>query len=153
MGLTAYVDGACRISNPGLAASSYVIYDEGCRELEADAFVLSGLKTNNFAEYTGLLFLLNRAEAAGWKGVTIYSDSSLVVNQCVGGWSVSSKFSNFANTAQALLIRGGHKLYHMRGHEKDPRKGLHRGNSRADELCNEALDEFQAQEGQHDKRV
>ena len=142
----AYVDGACRISNPGLAASSYVIYDEGCRELESDAAVLDGLNTNNFAEYKGLLWLLIRAEEAGWRNITIYSDSSLVVNQCVGSWSVSSKFANFANTAQALLIRGGHKLYHMRGHEKDPRKGLHRGNSRADALCNEALDAFQAKE-------
>ena len=149
---TAYVDGACRISNPGLAASSYVIYDEGCRELETGAFVHPSPQTNNFAEYMGLLTFLLRAENAGWKNVTIYSDSSLVVNQCVGGWSVSSKFANFANTAQALLIRGGHKLYHMRGHEKDPRKGLHRGNSRADALCNEALDAFQAKEKENGKK-
>jgi ribonuclease HI len=147
--MTAYVDGACRRTNPGLAASSYVVYDEGCRELASDAAVHSGLNTNNYAEYMGLLWFLIQAEKVGWRNVTIYSDSSLVVNQCVGGWSVSSKFANIANTAQALLIRGGHKLFHMRGHEKDPRKGLHRGNNRADELCNKVLDEFQAKEGKN----
>jgi ribonuclease HI len=147
--LVAFVDGACRLTNPGLAASSYVVYDEGCRELETHAFVHPGLVTNNFAEYMGLVALLIRAEIAGWKGAAIYSDSSLVVNQCTGGWAVSSKFSSLAQTAQGLLIRGGHKLYHMRGHEKDPRKGLHRGNNRADELCNKVLDEFQAKEGKN----
>ena len=153
MTMTCFVDGACRVSNPGLAASSYVIYDEGCRELETGAFVHPSPQTNNFAEYMGLLSFLHRAERAGWKKVTVYSDSSLVVNQCVGGWSVSSKFANFANAAQAMLTRGDHTLIHMRGHEKDPRKGLHRGNSRADELCNEVLDAWQAQKGQDGEKV
>lgn len=145
---TAYVDGACRISNPGLAASSWILYDEGLREIDSEAFIHPGLNTNNFSEYMALLSFLLRADKDGWKNVMIYSDSSLVVNQCTGGWAVSSKFANFANTASALLIRGSHTLKHMRGHEKDPRKGLHRGNSRADELCNEVLDEFQAKQGE-----
>lgn len=143
---TAYCDGACRMSNPGYAASSYVVYDDNLKEIEAQAITHPGLNTNNFAEYMALLALLLRAEKIGWKGLRIYSDSSLVVNQCTGGWAVSSKFANFASTANALLIRGGHKLVHMRGHEKDPRKGLHKGNNRADELCNDVLDKWQAQE-------
>ena len=139
----AFIDGACRKSNPGNASSSYVVYNDNLKEVESKAVVHPGLKTNNFSEYSALLLLLERAEQTGWRGLRIYSDSSLVVNQCNGGWAVSSKFAEFANTATALLIRGRHELIHMRGHEKDPRKGLHRGNSRADFLCNEILDKKQ----------
>lgn len=148
----AYVDGACRKSNPGNASSSYVVYDDNCKELETKAIVHPGKVTNNFSEWMALMMLLLDAEKKGWKALRIYSDSSLVVNQCTGGWAVSSKFANFANMASALLIRGQHELLHMRGHEKDPRKGLHRGNNRADELCNEALDAFQAKERENVSR-
>ncbi len=146
--ITAYVDGACRVSNPGLAASSYVVYDEGLREIEAQAATHPGLNTNNFAEYSALLAFLYLAENRGWKNVLIYSDSKLVVMQSTGQWAVKEgSLEKFARTAQALLIRGGHDLRHMRGHEKDPRKGLHRGNNRADELCNVVLDEYQRKNG------
>ena len=139
------MDGACRKSNPGNGSSSYVVYDDKLKEVQHRAIVHPGKVTNNFAEYMALLMLLQDAEKVGWKKLRIYSDSSLVVNQCVGGWTISSKFSNFASTATALLIRGQHELIHMRGHEKDPRKGLHRGNNRADDLCNEVLDAHHAQ--------
>ena len=146
--LTAFVDGACRISNPGLAASSYVVY-EGDVEVEANACTHPGLNTNNFAEYQALLSLLFLAEERGWKSMDIWTDSKLVEMQSKGLWAVKPHLANFANTAHALLIRGNHQLHHMRGHEKDERESLHQGNNRADELCNEVLDAFQAQKEQN----
>lgn len=149
MSLVAYVDGACRVSNPGLAASSFVLYDEG-HEIATWAFVHPGLNTNNFSEYMALLGFLVQAEKKVWKNVLIYSDSKLVVMQSTGQWAVlKEELKKFANTATVMLIRGGHALYHMRGHEKDERIELHAGNNRADELCNEVLDAFQAQKGKN----
>jgi ribonuclease HI len=145
--LMAYVDGACRVSNPGLAASSFVVYD-GDKEIHTWAVVHPGLNTNNYSEYMALTSLLYIAEAKGWRNMVIYSDSKLVVMQSTGEWAVREEgLKKFANGAAAGLIRGQHALLHMRGHEKDPREALHAGNNRADELCNEVLDSFQAQKG------
>lgn len=146
MSLTAYVDGACRISNPGLAASSYVVYD-GDKEIEAQAVTHPGLNTNNYAEYSALMALLYLADVKGWRRMTIYSDSKLVVLQSTGKWPVKKEYlKKYADTCRALLIRGQHTLVHMRGHEKDEHIELHKGNNRADELCNEVLDAYQAHE-------
>jgi ribonuclease HI len=146
----AYVDGACRVSNPGLAASSWVLYDVNNAgeqyEIETWAVVHPGLNTNNFAEYMALLGLLLWAEKASVERILIYSDSKLVVEQVNQRWGVAAHLKNMANMGIVMLIRGKHELRHMRGHDKDPRVELHEGNNRADELCNEVLDEFQAKE-------
>ena len=141
MGMTAYIDGACHGSNPGRASSAYVVYDSHLREIATKAVAHARPETNNFAEYMALLILLRKAKKMGWKDMTIYSDSRLVVMQCTESWSVSSKFADFAALASDLLWKGRHKLIHMKGHGRDPRKGLHRGNDRADALCDLILDD------------
>lgn len=144
--MEAFVDGACRISNPGQAASSFVLYEDG-KEIDTWAVVHPGLNTNNFAEYMALLGFLIQAKKKGWKNVRVYSDSKLVVMQSTNQWKVKPELRNFAQTAHDLLVYGDHEIYHMRGHEKDEHVELHIGNNRADELCNEILDIVQAREG------
>lgn len=145
--MIAFTDGACRQSNPGLAASSWVLYDGiglQWKELHNSAVVHSGLNTNNYAEYQGLLMLLHYLDnMTKFTGVTIYSDSQLVVKQVNREWGSKPPLASYADTAYTLLLRGGHTLKHMRGHNKDERIELHFGNDRADLLCNQVLDEYQ----------
>jgi len=133
--LNAYTDGACRVSNPGYTSCAFVLYD-GDTEIAAHSRYLGPeLHTNNYAEYQGLLFLLSALEAAAVHGVTIYCDSQLVVNQVNHEWEVKTPDNiPLANQAYAMLVRGKHKLVHIKGHAGE------RGNERADALCNEALD-------------
>ena len=141
--MVGFCDGACRVSNPGLAASSWVLYDDASKEYTSDAIVLPGLQTNNYAEYKGLIMLLGYLYNMKFKGVTIYSDSQLVVKQVNREWSANPPLNSYADTAYTLLVKGGHTLLHMRGHNKDERTYLHYGNDRADELCNLVLDQYQ----------
>lgn len=148
--MLAFCDGACRVSNPGLAASSWVLYvgkasvfGPAWQELRSDAAVHPGLNTNNYAEYQGLLMLLHYLGTSKFTGVTIYSDSQLVVKQVNREWGSKPPLASYADTAYTLLLRGGHTLKHMRGHNKDERIELHFGNDRADLLCNQVLDEYQ----------
>lgn len=137
-----FCDGACRQSNPGLAASSWVLYEGQVVECYS-AVVHPGLNTNNFAEYKGLLDLLSYLTLVGITGVTIYSDSQLVVKQVNREWNSKPPLTSYADEAYTLLVRGNHSLHHMRGHNKDERTELHFGNDRADLLCNQVLDEYQ----------
>lgn len=148
--MLAFCDGACRVSNPGLAASSWVLYEEVTstivprwREFHSDAIVWPGLNTNNYAEYKGLLMLLSYLSNMEFSGVTIYSDSQLIVKQVNREWGSKPPLTSYADTAYTLLLRGGHTLKHMRGHNKDERVELHFGNDKADWLCNQVLDAHQ----------
>ena len=65
----------------------------------------------------------------------IFCDSKLVVEQTKGNWKVNeASLLPFQREAHALLVRGGHTLTHIRGHQGDP------GNEYVDRLCNEVLD-------------
>jgi ribonuclease HI len=135
MSLVAYTDGACREANPGLCSAAFVVFEDGT-EIHSEARYL-GKATNNFAEYAGLLDLLRWADGRH-TGVTIYSDSQLIVNQSCGNWKVNKKeLEPLQRQAYALLIRGGHTLAWVKGHSGNA------GNERVDQLCNEVLDKVQ----------
>lgn len=136
MALTAYSDGACRISNPGLCSCAWVAYENGV-EMACDFRYLGHqFHTNNYAEYMGLNLLLEHLYTHNIRNVTIYSDSELVVNQTMGRWDINNKdLRPFAAKAYGLILQGGHTLKHVKGHDGNV------GNERADELCNQALDE------------
>ena len=131
--LTAYCDGACRVSNPGLSSCSWVLYEDD-KEVSFGGRYL-GVQTNNYAEFQGLLSLLFVLAYRGLRRVNIFSDSKLVVDGTNLTWAITKpELKEMALEAYGLLARGGHKLEHVDGHS-----GV-LGNERADFLCNEILD-------------
>ena len=128
--LTIHTDGASR-GNPGAAAFAYVIARDGESPIEGAGCL--GEMTNNQAEYTALVRALERAlELGADHGLLIHSDSELLVKQMNGEYQVKSEdlralfeqAKAMARRFEAVTIR------HVRRGE----------NSRADRLCNEALD-------------
>jgi ribonuclease HI len=91
--------------------------------------------TNNYAEYQGLILLLEYLYRNSIRNVIIYSDSELVVNQVNGNWVINKEdLKGFAAKCYGLLVQGCHVLKHIKGHDGD------KGNERADALCNAVLD-------------
>lgn len=88
--LKVYSDGGSR-GNPGPSACAYVFIDEG-KILHKDSKFL-GKKTNNEAEYYGLIIALewlkkNLENFKNRTGVKFYLDSELVVKQVNGLYKV-----------------------------------------------------------------
>jgi ribonuclease HI len=126
---TVYTDGAAR-GNPGPAAFAYVMNLEDGRVIN-DAGLI-GHATNNVAEYSALVRALERAAELGVSDLTVKSDSELLVKQMKGTYRV-------ANAALAKLhAEAGNLVEHFRSvkFHHVPREE----NSRADQLCNLALD-------------
>lgn len=80
-------DGASR-GNPGAAGAGAVIYDESGTPIWEFSYFL-GEKTNNEAEYSALIYLLEEIRNRKLKNVQISGDSKLVVNQVNGTWKVN----------------------------------------------------------------
>lgn len=133
---TAYCDGACRISNPGLCCAGFVIYLNDV-EVHRSARVLPGLNTNNHAEYQGMIDCLEWAAEFGDAVLTIYCDSKLVVEQSQGRWNVKPELRPYAARVMQLLRDGNHSLFHVTGHSGNV------GNEAVDLFLNETLDKFQ----------
>jgi ribonuclease HI len=129
--LTIHTDGASR-GNPGDAAFAYTIARDGQGTIE-DAGCLGEL-TNNQAEYTALVRALRRAiELGPQHRLLVNSDSELMVKQMKGEYRVKNEeLRPLYEEAVALARRfqGGVEFRHVRRGQ----------NSRADALCNEALD-------------
>lgn len=136
MGIKAYTDGACRVSNPGICSAAFVVYDDGVEIAHEGIYLGPEVHTNNFAEYQGLLALLNWALANDQTDMRIFCDSKLVVCQVNGEWNTRDELAPLTRRAQVLLLRGSHTLAHIRGHQ-----GI-LGNERADQLCNSVLDYY-----------
>jgi ribonuclease HI len=91
--------------------------------------------TNNFAEYQGLILLLEYLYMDNIRNVIIHTDSEVVVNQTLGKCEVKQPdLKVLAAKCYGLLVRGCHVLKHIKGHDGN------KGNERADELCNAILD-------------
>ena len=124
-----FIDGASR-GNPGDAAFAFVIQRDGEEAIEASGCI--GKATNNAAEYTALIQALQKAVALGVKDVLIHSDSELLVNQMNGGFRVKNpNLRSFYE--QACDLR---KQFNRVNFVHVPRER----NTRADYLCNMALD-------------
>jgi formyltetrahydrofolate-dependent phosphoribosylglycinamide formyltransferase len=131
--LTIYTDGASR-GNPGPAAAAFVLTDSHGKELAAKGIYL-GETTNNVAEYAGLVRALEAAKPMSPKQLCVYSDSELVVKQINGQYKVKSEQIRplYQQVMSLLESFGCHQVKHI------PRGK----NSRADNLCNRALDRQQ----------
>lgn len=128
--LLAHCDGGAR-GNPGPAGYGAVIAKEdGVVLAELSEFL--GFKTNNFAEYSGLLGVLQWALDNGYTRLKVVSDSELMVKQIQGKYKVNSPdlrplFEEAKRRIARLeLFNISHALRHK--------------NKTADRLANEAMD-------------
>ena len=137
--IVVYIDGGSR-GNPGPAAAGFVLSDEKGNQLQAKGIFL-GRKTNNEAEYNGLVKALEAALQLGTEQVMIFSDSELLVKQIKGEYRVKSeKILPLYEQATSLLYKFSKwKIQHV----------YREKNKIADGLVNEALDLKHDVETQH----
>lgn len=86
--LVAHCDGGAR-GNPGPAGYGAVLQTEA-GEVLAELSEFLGVRTNNFAEYSGLLGVLAWALEHGHRRLRVVSDSELMVKQIQGRFKVNS---------------------------------------------------------------
>ena len=124
-----YADGASR-GNPGPASYGVsIVSDNG--EIVAEFGEALGVRTNNYAEYQGVIAALRYLSDTHHRDITIRMDSKLVIEQLSGRWKVKSDdMRELVSEASRLLGPFKATL------EWIPREQ----NSRADELANMALD-------------
>jgi ribonuclease HI len=126
---TLYFDG-CSKGNPGPAGAGSVLYTEAGAEI--DTYVENlGNKTNNYAEYNGLIGGLRLAIAHKITHLSVFGDSMLVVKQMRGEWRVKTPtivplYKEACELAKQFTSITYAHVY--RDH-----------NTRADELSNQAL--------------
>src|ERR1035441_6192801 len=85
---TAHCDGGSR-GNPGPSGYGAVIHDSD-GQVVARLSKFLGVQTNNYAEYSGLLAVLEWAIENGTKRLRVVSDSELMVKQMKGLYKVKS---------------------------------------------------------------
>lgn len=128
--VTAFCDGGSR-GNPGPAGYGvFVQAENGTPLAELSDFI--GKKTNNVAEYSGLLAALEWALANGASELKVVSDSELMVKQMKGQYRVNSpELRPLYEEAKrrAAKLRRFEMQHVLRGKNKE-----------ADRLANEAMD-------------
>lgn len=128
---TAHCDGGSR-GNPGPAGYGAVIEDTQGRVVARLSKYL-GRQTNNCAEYSGLLAVLEWALENGVKQLRVVSDSELMVNQMKGRYKVASP--GLRPLWEEAKRRASRFERFEMGHT------LRGGNKEADRLANEAMDQ------------
>ena len=128
--VVAYIDGGSR-GNPGDSACGVFVCDVDQRQIAAFGRFL-GTMTNNQAEYSGLLAVLNWGLDQGVSELRVRADSELMVKQMNGQYRVKSpKLQPLFRDARALAGRFGRfSIEHVR----------REGNVEADRLANLAMD-------------
>jgi ribonuclease HI len=127
---TIHTDGGSR-GNPGPAAFAYTIERLGASPIEVNGYL--GETTNNIAEYAALVKALAHAVDLGATAVVVNSDSELLVQQMNGKYKVKNPgiLPLYQEACRLAKEIGNVKIRHIyREH-----------NSRADRLCNEAMDD------------
>jgi len=125
-------DGGSR-GNPGLAGAGMVLYDaEDGSELWSGYQYLGTRKTNNEAEYSGLVTGLQCALSLGVERIVVQGDSQLILRQIDGVYKVKSP-SLKGYYDEAMLARGKFVSFETNHIERAR-------NERADELANKAMD-------------
>ena len=127
---TAHCDGGSR-GNPGPSGYGAIIEDPSGRVVASLSQFL-GIQTNNYAEYSGMIAVLNWAIENGAKHLRVVSDSELMVKQMKGQYKVASPgLRPLYEQARRLAARL--EKFEMR-------HTLRGGNKEADRLANEAMD-------------
>ena len=127
---TAHIDGGAR-GNPGPAGYGVVIHDaDGAKVAELSEYL--GHRTNNYAEYQGLLAVLRYARDNDIRSLKVISDSELMVRQMKGIYKVRHpELRKFYDEAQQLVrqLQRFEIRHALREHNRD-----------ADRLANQAMD-------------
>jgi ribonuclease HI len=126
----AYVDGGAR-GNPGPAGYGVAVQDAAGHPV-AELSEYLGHRTNNYAEYRGLLAALRYAAEHQIRALKIVSDSELMVRQMKGVYKVRHPELRKLYDEAQQLVRG---LEHF-----EIRHALREHNKIADRLANEAMD-------------
>jgi probable phosphoglycerate mutase len=128
--ISAHCDGGAR-GNPGPAGYGALIQTaDGSIVAELSEFL--GLRTNNFAEYSGLLGCLDFALKNGYPKLRVVSDSELMVKQIQGKYQVKSP------DLKPLYDEAKRRIAKLEGFEIS--HALRHKNKDADRLANEAMD-------------
>jgi len=126
----AHCDGGSR-GNPGPAGFGAVLVDsEGHTVAELSEFL--GIRTNNFAEYSGLLACLEYALKHHIPRLKVVSDSELMVKQIQGKYKVNSP------DLKPLWQEARNRIAKLDGFEIT--HALRHKNKEADALANQAMD-------------
>ena len=129
--VVAHIDGGAR-GNPGPAGFGAMLEDEHGRRLGELSQYL-GHRTNNYAEYAGLIGVLEHARREGHSNLEVRSDSELLVRQMRGQYKVKSPGLRPLYERARELSRG----FAWFAIEHVPREK----NREADRLANQAMDE------------
>jgi len=127
---TAHCDGGSR-GNPGPSGYGAVVEDPKGR-VAARLSRFLGIQTNNYAEYSGLIAVLEWAIENSAKRMRVVSDSELMVKQMKGQYKVASPVLR-PLYEQARRLAARLEKFEMR-------HTLRGGNKEADQLANEAMD-------------
>ena len=127
---TAHCDGGSR-GNPGPSGYGAVVEDPHGRVVARLSEFL-GVQTNNFAEYSGLLAVLQWAIEHNAKRLRVVSDSELMVKQMKGQYKVASP------VLRPLWEEAKRRASRLDRFEM--RHTLRGGNKEADKLANAAMD-------------
>ena len=128
--ISGHCDGGAR-GNPGPAGYGALIQGpDGSVLAELSEFL--GIKTNNFAEYSGLLGCLQYAIENGHRRLRMVSDSELMVKQIQGKYQVKSPDLKplYDEAKRRIAKLDGFEISHALRHK----------NKDADRLANEAMD-------------
>jgi ribonuclease HI len=128
--ILAHCDGGAR-GNPGPAGFGAVLVDhDGSPLAELSEFI--GFRTNNVAEYSGLLAVLAWALEHGHRKLRVVSDSELMVKQIQGKYKVNSPDLRplFEEARRRIPQFEAFEIHHA----------LRNKNKVADRLANEAMD-------------
>lgn len=129
--ITAYCDGGSR-GNPGPAGYGVRVEDAHGAKIE-ELYEFLGVKTNNVAEYSGLLAALEFAIAAGYTHLRVVADSELMVRQMQGKYRVNSPDLRplYEEAKRRVARLQGFRIEHV----------LRGKNKHADRLANLAMDQ------------
>jgi ribonuclease HI len=128
--ITAHCDGGSR-GNPGPAGYGAVLVDPaGLLLAELSEFI--GIKSNNVAEYSGLLAVLQWALDHHHPNLRVVSDSLLMVNQINGRYKVASPDLRplWEEARRRIKLLDAFEITHALRHK----------NKEADRLANAAMD-------------
>lgn len=134
MKITAFTDGAAR-GNPGDAGIGIVVKDEQGTTVHTIKKYI-GKATNNVAEYTALVTLLEfikNSETFDCTGLVVHTDSELMARQINGEYKVK-------NAGLKLLYQKVKLLLHASSFDFSIRHIPRSQNTEADALANESID-------------
>ena len=133
--LYVYTDGGSR-GNPGPGSWAFVILDSEKNVIKED-YDKIGATTNNKAEYTAMVKALEMASKLGAKRLKCFSDSKLMVCQLKDEWKVRDDTLKPLFDRIKMLEKSFDSVEY-----NHIRRCSDRFATRADELVNEALDNF-----------